>query len=174
MIEIFLQPIPVAFLFPRESLAAAQGWPDPPWAGLGFRPAVTDTCRIDFLKMTYLSSERGLSMWALWSGCVQRFSLGDFSCLQSCLLSYGFLSQATSANPFSPARPLFARSPPASPLKLCSSPNWWSIKPTVWNGTPPRQCLTNLMFFSENFRGIIPLFIERDLLKKPALGLVVV
>ncbi|MEJ1286498.1 hypothetical protein NN561_017506 [Cricetulus griseus] len=35
----------------NDSLVAAQGWPDLPWAGLGFHPVVTAAHHIDVLKM---------------------------------------------------------------------------------------------------------------------------
>lgn len=40
---------------------------------------------------------------------------------------------------------------PLPPLKLCGSPNWWSIKPTVWNDTPPISTWPMLCFALKTF-----------------------
>lgn len=82
---------------------------------------------------------------------------------QSCLFSRGFLSQATSTGPTSPAR-LFSLTPPLPicSFKLCSSPNWWSIKFTCPEWAPastwPISCSIWIFFCN----GRMPMFIERE------------
>lgn len=59
--------------------------------------------------------------------------------------------------------------PPPPPLKLCGSPNWWSIKATVWNDTPPISTWPMLCFALKTFTVLDQCLLKEIYLKSPPL-----